>query len=115
MASIRCEQLAYDETMTSDGGSPDGTGSAAIVSIGAANTTTALTGSSAVVFGPVALAPIVRQITVLVEVDGATALVTKGASPTVTAANGKRIKDGTYAQFTLFPGESLAAMTTTIT
>ena len=109
MASIRCEQLAYDETMTADGGSPDGSGGAAIVSIGTANTTTALTGSSAVVFGPVA-----RQINVLVEVDGSAALVTKGASPTVTDANGKRIKDGTYAQFTLFPGESLAAMTVTI-
>lgn len=110
MASIRCEELAFDETKTSDGASPDGTGNSAIVSIGTGNTVTALTGTSAVVFGPVA-----RQVNVYVECNGAAAYVAKGASPVAAAANSKRVMDGTYAQFTLFPGESLAAITAVIT
>lgn len=109
MASIRCEELAFDETKTSDGASPDGSGNSAIVSVGTANTITTLTGSSAVVFGPTA-----RQVNVYVECNGAAAYVAKGVSPVATAANSKRVMDGTYAQFILEKGESLAAITAVI-
>lgn len=108
MASIRCEELFYDLTRDRPG-LGDGTGNSTVLAIGAANTTTALTVSSAVVFGPAA-----RQMNVYVECDGAAAYVTKGVSPVATAANSRRIKDGTYAQFTLAMGESLAAITATI-
>ncbi len=109
MPSIRCEELVFDRTRTVNG-APDDTDNSTVDTIGSSNTTTTLSGTSAVVFGPAT-----DRVTVFVRAIGGQAYMTKGQStPTATAANSLLIvEDGGFI-VELRRGESIAALSATV-
>lgn len=104
MPSIRCEALVFDSWLVQEiSKNRQGDTIAA--------TTTPVTGTSAIVFGPVP-----RQTDVAVTAYGGQMYVTKGAGAIVaTAANSKWLKPDDVLPLRLDPGESIAAVAVNLT
>lgn len=108
MASVRCEELAFDSVRGDY--LPGALPVTAIGTIGSANTTTTPTGTSAVAFGPAA-----RTTTVKVTSIGGQIYATKGTgTPVAAAANGTWIDTAGFAVMRLERGESIAVITVTL-
>lgn len=108
MASVRCEELGF-ETIRANY-QPGAEAVTAVSLIGGANTTTVPTGTSAVIFGPLA-----ANASVLVTSFGGQVYVTKGKqTPVATAGNSKLLDTGEFVVLNLKAGESVAAITASV-